>query len=83
MLLYRHGVPGGADGGPGAGADGARRRARGHHHLLVNAPPKLTLHGNTYLTRSVSVELLVRTSAPLRALMKSICDSLVTDSALF
>lgn len=32
----RHGVPGGADGGPGEGADGARRRARGHHHLLVN-----------------------------------------------
>lgn len=31
----RHGVPGGADGGAGEGADGARRRARGDHHLLV------------------------------------------------
>lgn len=37
LFPRRHGVPGGADGGAGEGADGARRRARGDHHLLVNA----------------------------------------------
>lgn len=36
-FVCRHGVPGGPDGGAGEGADGARRRPRGDHDLLVNA----------------------------------------------
>ena len=34
-FTFRHGVPGGADRGPGPRDDGARRRQGGHHHLLL------------------------------------------------
>lgn len=37
VSCFRHGVPGGADGGAGEGADGAWRRPRGDHDLLVSA----------------------------------------------